>query len=347
MNTKAIFLALLALIGLTACNETPNAPDTENYLLTATKSIGETNSTIAKVKAKYCASNQGAEYPLSATNFYTKVKDDVIIEGVVCANDVSGNLYQTLILRDVNADGTDQCIQLGIKTTALYPFFPLGQRLKINLKGLYIGVYSKTPKIGQPYYTSAGNPRLGPMLINLCETNIEKLGAPNPKAPELVPVDLTSKEGDAWLRASANRSYENSPMLATVRGSIKEVQAPADTVAAMGDVTKKYEQLFVVKNNMLVPAEKPYAGQNVLKIFGPEPLHDAGYGIDRTIQLQSNTSSVTVRTSTRNAISFLPIPKDVRNYTGVLSFYTTWQLQLRTPEDINPQVKLSDFTNTK
>lgn len=314
MKAKYILPALfgILLLSTTACVDQHDEPDTSDYTITSTRPVGTTNSTIAKVKADY-------ESVTSSRNNFVKVDSDLVIEGVVCANDISGNLYQTVLLRDINDDGTDQCIQLGIKNTCLYPYFALGQRLQINLKGLYIGCYSYVPKIGQPYYTSAGNLRLGPMLFELCATQIHLIGTPDTSAPELVPIDLTGSEGTAWLRASANKKYTNTPMLATVEGKIKEMQGDAANVAEKGEVVLEYEPLP--------------------KIFAPEALRDAGYGVDRTIQLDNSTTSVTLRTSTDNNISYLLLPSDKRQYTGMLTYYSGWQIQLRDVTDINPQIQ--------
>ena len=315
---KKIF-SLLFLCGfsalslLTSCMDKYDEPNTDEYVLTC-DSVGEVNTTIAQVKKRFCASKDGADYSRNASNFYTKVTEDLIIDGVIVANDVSGNLYQTLMIRNIDkATGEDQCFIVAIKNTCLYPYFPLGQRIKVNLKGLYVGCYSKVPRVGQPYYSSQGNLNLGPMLLDMCRTNIELVGTPDLDAPELVPEDLTTADGEAWLRASANKTYLNTPRLAKVRGKIKEMQDGADQVAEKGENSGKYEPLP--------------------KIFAPEELYDDGYGVDRTIQLQTNNSSVALRTSTQNAISFLPLPSDTRTYTGMLTYYDSWQIQLRSVED--------------
>ena len=315
---KKIFSLLLlcgfsALSVLTSCMDKHEEPNTDEYILTC-DSVGKVNTTIAAVKKRFCASKEGADYSRNASNFYTKVKEDLIIDGVVVANDVSGNLYQTLMIRNIDkATGEDQCFIVAIKNTCLYPYFPLGQRIKVNLKGLYVGCYSKVPRVGQPYYSSQGNLNLGPMLLDMCRTNIELVGTPNLDAPELVPEDLTDADGEAWLRASANKTYLNTPRLAKVRGKIKEMQSGADKIADKGENSGKYEPLP--------------------KIFAPEELYDDGYGVDRTIQLQTNNSSVALRTSTQNAISFLPLPSGVCTYTGMLTYYDSWQIQLRSVED--------------
>lgn len=319
----AYSLGLLGLLSLTSCVDPlgeADVPNTDDYIITSPTSVGEVNTTIGEIKDTYCASSSNADFVRNTSNFYTKVNDDLVFEGVICANDVSGNLYQQLLVRHIdNEAGTDQSIILSLRTTALYLHFQIGQRIKVNLKGLYAGCYSKVPRIGQPYVTSYGNLNLGPALIDFARTNIELVGKPDPTCAECQPVDLANDAGDAWLRATANRTYKNSPMLATVRGKIKEVQGDAANTPEKGEITGEYETLP--------------------KTFGPEPLHDNGYGIDRTIMLQSNTSNVTVRTSTRNEISFTQLPADTRTFTGLLTYYTTWQIQLRDLKDLSDPIE--------
>ena len=165
-----------------------------------------------------------------------------------------------------------------------------------------------------PYKTSSGNINLGPAPFESLKTNVQLIGKPNANAPELIPLDKTGQTGDAWLRASANKTYENTPILATVRGMIKEALPENRNTLEKGttsDVLNKEESL------------------------GPYELHDDGYGVDRTLNLISNNSTVAIRTSTKNRVSFIELPEDARSYTGVLSYYSTWQLQLRDTNDVS------------
>lgn len=287
---STLFLGACAVFALTSCVNDADEPDTSDYLITSPTDIGEVNYSIAQLKTDKSSL-------FSQTNAFEKVTDDLIIEGVVAANDISGNLYQTLLVRNIDtAAGTDQAIVFAVKNTCLYPYFKLGQRLKINLKGLYIGVYSKVPKIGQPYYTSSGNLRLGPILLQLCQSNVQLIGEPDPTCAECQPVELSPE----WLRATANRTYMNYPQLVTVKGTIEEADGTA--------------------------------------IFAPDELKDAGYGVDRTLTNSVNNTKVTIRTSTRNDISFTVMPTDERSYTGMLTYYNDWQIQLRSLDDISPKV---------
>ena len=342
MNKKdfiAIICCLVAALGFSGCYNDFDDADTEGYKVTAT-GIPEPNTTIYDVKARFCADNTTATTNLNSSNFWSLVEEDLIFEGVVVANDVSGNLYQTVLLRDFGTAGTaesetDQCIQLGIKNTCLYPYFHLGQRVRVNLNGLHVGCYSKAPKVGTPYYTSAGNNRLGPMLFDVLRTNIELIGESNPQAPELVPIDLTDTEGKKWIATSSNQTWKNCPMLGTVEGMMKEVQGSAARNPEAGTEDSwvgVYEDIISYTNDN---GETEYS-----KIFAPECLRDAGYCVDRTIvsSVSGKTISVTLRTGTGNDISFLLMPHDSRRYTGVMSYYSGWQIVLRDVDDIYPQI---------
>jgi len=285
----SIILAGIFAMSFTACNEDIDEPKTDDYIITSSTSIGETNTTIYELKAKYRSL-------MNSSNSFELVDEDLIFEGVVAANDgVIGNLYQTLLLRDINStNSTDACIEVGIKNTCLYPYFPRGQRVKVNLKGLYIGVYSKVPKIGQPYYTSQGNLRLGPMLIQYCASNMELIGEPNPGCAECVPVERNA----TWLNTRNYQTYENYPQLVTVEGTFS---------AADGTLT-----------------------------FAPDAEKDAGYGVDRELVVTTGSTSVkvTVRTSTQNDLSHTVLPTGKCRVTGLLTYYSGWQITLRDLDDL-------------
>lgn len=327
-----IYATVLTLAGFTLAScQNFDEPDTTDFRVTAA-SMDEPNSTIAQVKERF-------KSRMTSKDTYTLVTEDIIFEGVVVANDgMSGNLYQTLVVRDINAgEGNesgeewkkDQCIQIGIRHTCLYPYFKLGQRIRVNLNGLHIGNYSKVPKIGTPYRTSLGNDRLGPMVFERVATNIMLVGEPDPDAPELTPLVLD----DAFLGRSVAAAdiYKYSPMLATVSGTIRQASASQREVAEVGSESNVPEFLGVA--------------ESLPKTFGPECLRDAGMGVDRDIVL-STGKTVALRTSTGNEISYLYLPIDSRSYTGMLTYYSSWQLQIREKSDIVPAIDEVTWTGT-
>ena len=320
---STLLFGCLTVLPFTSCMNDLDDPNTDGYIITSPTSIGEVNSTIAEVKDKYCANSNDADVTFGDANFYTKVKEDLIIEGVVVANDEGGNLYQTLMLRNIKENGEDETIVLSIKNPFLSPYFAMGQRVKVNLKGVYVGCYGYMPKIGQPYRTSKGNLRLGPMLMELCATNVELVGEPNPEAPELIPEDLT-KTG----MNSKAQNYTEVPMLVTISGTMDDVQGIQKEIPAVGEKTGRQEPLP--------------------KIFAPEQLYDDGYAVNRDLSLTAGGPKVILRTSTKNPIAFLPLPEDVRSYTGIMSYYRNdWQFQLRSVNDINPEITYPTTNNNK
>ena len=320
MKKLTILLCGVLTLVLSACHDDYDTPDLTDYRITATD-LKEPTMSIYDVKKKFCSSSDSAKTVINTSNFWTLVTaDSLIFEGVIVGNDIGGNLYQSLYVRHIDKSKSgaeaDQTILIGIKTTCLYPYFRLGQRIRINLQGLYVGVYSKTPKVGTPYWTSAGNNRLGPMPFEYCAKNIQLIGEPDLNAPELTPIDRTGSTGNAWLRATANRTWENSPSLGIVEGVIKEVQGAAKDSPAEG-------------------TEDNWAGvkESLPKILAPACLRDAGYAVDRTIDL-GNGSKVTLRTSIQTEISFIPCPEGTARYTGMMSYYDYWEVQLRSKDDL-------------
>ena len=316
----SFLLAACAGLSLASCmNDDMESPvlDYEQATITSTTDVGTTNIKIAALKDKYASTFRQA-------NAWLKIEEDLVFEGVVCANDRGGGLYQSILLRDIdNEAGTDQCIQLAIKNTCLYPYFKLGQRVKVNLNGLYVGCYGYVPKVGQPYLTSNGNMRLGPVLLSDIKTRVQLLGMPNPGAPELVPLEPT----DAWFQA--NMTYKNVPMLAKVTGTFDEVSIAKKNTAAEGELDA-------------------YKGQYepLPKVFAPLVLRDDGYGVDRTLVLRDGKTKLSFRSSTSCEFANVPLPEDERSYTGMLSFYgSEWQMQLRYFEDIYPNIEMPNYQN--
>lgn len=313
---------VLACSLLTACIGDVDDPNIEAL---TSESVGATapegtlpqvTTTIYELKERY------ATY-FTNNNTWTHIKKDVVFEGVVCANDEGGNLYQTIMLRDIDETaGTDASIILAVKSSCLFPYFQMGQRVRVNLNGLYLGNYSNVPRVGQPYWTSVittgsstGNYRLGPILFELLHTNVELIGDPDPSAPELEPIDYTDAKGESWLVNKNNQNYKNCPQLGKVRGYIKEMYKAYAGIAESG---------------LYLEGKEPLP-----KIFAPEVLEDQGYGVDRTLMfVYQSGKSMSIRTSTQNDIAFMQLPADTCTYTGVMSYYSGWQLQMRYTTDL-------------
>ncbi len=123
------------------------------------------NATIADLKAIF---KPGA---------LTAVDQDLIIKGVVVADDRSGNYYRTFILQDETGG-----IEVLINQTNAYNFYPIGRELFVKCKGLVLGEYNGVIQLGGYVFVEDGAQQLGDILA-LDEHIIKgkRVGAPEPK----------------------------------------------------------------------------------------------------------------------------------------------------------------------
>lgn len=76
-------------------------------------------------------------------NNFEFIGDDWIIEGLVIADDKSGNFYKTLVVQDSTGG-----IALRLDGNGLYSTYPIGTKLTVKLKNLWMGDYGGTLQIG-------------------------------------------------------------------------------------------------------------------------------------------------------------------------------------------------------
>ncbi|MBQ0141939.1 MAG: hypothetical protein KBT06_03925 [Prevotellaceae bacterium] len=290
MKKYIIILCLgLWMTTFTSCRDEWDNANTDNYVqkhITCPVDLGTPTMTISEFK-------EAKQDLFAQSNSFQLIEEDIILEGIVIANDMGGNLYQTIVLADIDPDNDCplpmNCLELALKNTCLYPFFPVGQKVKVNINGLYVGCYSYVPKIGQPYYTSKGNLRLGAALLQMCRTNVYLDGTPAQYKDKISSVFL--KGSDAIFTDKKQQNFRNCPMLVTVEGYF-----------TLNDTTKH---------------------------LADYDEHDDGYGVNRDFKV-NGTSQITVRTSTQNEVAYINIPRsdELVQLTGILTYYDGWQIQL-------------------
>jgi hypothetical protein len=72
-----------------------------------------------------------------------KITNDSVVSGIVVADDRSGNFYKQIVIQDSTGG-----IAVLIDAYDLYGDYPVGRKIYIKLKGLYIGNYGGLPQIG-------------------------------------------------------------------------------------------------------------------------------------------------------------------------------------------------------
>lgn len=85
------------------------------------------------------------------TSSLVQITQDVIVQGAIVANDESGNLYKQLFIVDETAG-----IEFKVDVTNLYQSYPVGTKIIINCKGMYLGTYGGVVQLGGLYQGAIG-----------------------------------------------------------------------------------------------------------------------------------------------------------------------------------------------
>ena len=165
---KYLSMLALSLVMATSCMNDFDEPTFEQPPF-GNNEIGEATHTIAQLKSQYATIISG--------NSVQEVTDDIIIEGVVVANDETGNVYKQFIINDETG-----AIIIGVNDVGLYAMVPIGQRVRIDCKGLHVGGYGKMAQIGGLY-----NGKVGRMNKSAYPKHVRLVGAPDLNQAEMLP----------------------------------------------------------------------------------------------------------------------------------------------------------------
>lgn len=283
MKRNHIIIATVALglsFSLASCNKFDySEPDTSHDVYTQDQEATGCTTTLAQLKQDY-------RNILSAQNSFTKIDEDVTFDGYVCANDITGNIYQSIYVRS-----GDDAISIGINDNSLWTTYPVGTHVKVNLNGLYIGSYGNLAKIGAPYTTTGGNKRLGGMTKFKAPTNIEVIGF-NKDAYEVQPV-LVDNDWLAQKASNTNQMHKWSPMLVCVENAEikgynnRKVYAVYDDRDAGNGV-----------NNTIILDGKNYTlRQSALSSFSSEPIPQGKVNVTAVLTRYGDTWQFTLRSA--------------------------------------------------
>ncbi|MEA2041698.1 MAG: DUF5689 domain-containing protein [Bacteroidota bacterium] len=132
----------------------------------------EANKTIAELQDYYSGSN-------------VFIDTNIIIKGVITANDASGNFYKEIYLQDSTA-----AISMRIDNSDMSLIYPVGQLVYVKCSGLYLGTYNEVFQLGigsdvdriteeeaeEYIFKSDGGVPVEPKLVTIGELNDEDLG---------------------------------------------------------------------------------------------------------------------------------------------------------------------------
>ncbi len=209
-----------------SCNKKFDAPPTNvpvNIL---------SNTTIRQLKALHTSGN------------LEQITEDKIIEGIVVADDKSGNFYKEIVMQDASGG-----IVVRLDGYSLYANYPVGRKIYIKAKGLYLGDYNGLIQLGGGIDNTGATPALSALASNLFDKYILKGTLGNTVLPTIVSTSqLTTQLQD------------------TLQSTLIELDnfefSAADTTKTYADTVTKASINFTLKNcegNSIVLRTSGYA----------------------------------------------------------------------------------------
>ncbi len=257
------YIALVALLSLalSACKKSYDEPaPTGDPAIVSTLSIKD-------LKTRYTA---GAAVAIT---------DDQVIEGVVVCDDRSGNYYQQIAIQDATGG-----ILLRLSSANLFNTYPVGRRLFVKVKGLFLGQYNGTLQLGggiDSAYLNQGGVTL--LAYNLFDKHIIK-GALN---QSVTPIDVSATQ----LTTSLQDRYVSTLIRLT------------DMEFAIGDTGKNYADAGQSGNRIVQGCSAPSTNRITLRTSNYSDFADvkvpAGNGsIVGVYSYFGSTRQLTIRDTT-------------------------------------------------
>ena len=173
------------------------------------------NATIADLKAKHTLGQ------------YEEITEDLTVAALVVSNDEAGNFFKQLVVQDSSGG-----IEIRIDVTDLHAFYPVGRKIYIKAKGLWLGDYNGLIQLGAGLgYDDQGDPELIRIPESILSNYITIATYDNPVVPKIKSIDqitysdvstlvqfdnvqfITADTGvtyaDAVLQQSLNRDIED------------------------------------------------------------------------------------------------------------------------------------------
>lgn len=124
---------------------------------------------------------------LHTAGHFELLQQDNLIEAVVVADDKSGNFYKMIVVQDSTGG-----IAINLDDYNLYTSYPVGRKIFIRTKGLYLGDYGGAIQLGAGIDSSLSYRKsLSPLASTLFTQYIEKGSFDNTIVPKkILPTDL-------------------------------------------------------------------------------------------------------------------------------------------------------------
>ena len=287
------FLVAALLLGgiATSCMDDDwNDPTGENAPF-GNNNIVEDNSKIISIKELKAKTVD--KFEASVANGLVEITEDWQLKARVTGNDIQGNIYNEVAVEDESGEGLLICIQKG----GLYGFLPVGQKILVNLKGLYIGLYGNNVQIGMPYTNSSGRTFPSRMAFNIWNEHFKILGTADASKVQPEEFDVTKLKDVAYIKSHRGKlmTLKNVEM---AKADGKLAWAPeADKDAGNGvsrtvKINGKAQSLMVVRSSSyadFAALAMPTGKVNLTGIFTVYATNPSKYGYTWQILLRSDS----------------------------------------------------------
>ncbi len=190
--------------------------------------VAGTTVTVAELQSNYSSVISGDKS--------TEITGDLWLRCVVNGNDLGSNIYKQISVQDETGG-----IIIGINATELGAFMPVGQKLLVNLKGLYIGGYGNQAQIGSLY-----NGGIGRMELSEWERHVRLIMDSMPEATDFgsMKVDTLDFDPNKTMAQQAGRvvklrgvtiSRDGTPTIAPDDGSVSLVSYSVNRTISGGN----------------------------------------------------------------------------------------------------------------
>lgn len=160
---------------------------------------------------------------------FEEVLDGYIIEGIVVADDRNDNFYKSIVLQDSTGGVT---VRLG--ASGVYTAYPIGRRIAVMLKGLWLGDYAGMLQVGAAVdRTDPVYPELAGIPLPLFDRYLVKKSLNNTVIPRLVRIDELNDSLQSCLIKINNVEFSVSDTGRTYADAINK-QSANRTIKACG-----------------------------------------------------------------------------------------------------------------
>jgi DNA/RNA endonuclease YhcR with UshA esterase domain len=148
----------------------------------------------------------------------SKITEDLIIEGIVVADDRSGNFFENIVIQDATGG-----ISVRMNASGLYNTFPIGTKVAVRCKNLYIGDYNGVHQLNgsvtdaieellipQHVFATAKDQPVTPKVLGIKDLNQTHINTLiKLENVEFAPADTNQTWADAVKLFSVNRNLQD------------------------------------------------------------------------------------------------------------------------------------------